>query len=242
MIKLSVIIPAYNEEKRIKPTLESYLSYLSAIYKRDFEIIVVCDGTDGTSRIVRKISKKRKEVKLLEFSHRLGKGGAVLEGFKRAGGDYIGFTDADNSVTPEYFYKLVEKLRSSMADGVIGSRRVKGAKVLVERSLTRQMASHMFNLLVKILCGLDFKDTQCGAKVFRRKALMDVLPEIKSKGFEFDVELLWRLKNYRVLEAPVNWRYKGESRFGLRYGIKMFRGMLDFLKTSRKAQKFRDRR
>lgn len=237
-MRLSVIIPAYNEEKRIRPTLKDYLSHMGALYGTDFEIIVVCDGTDRTAGIVSKIGKNHKEVRLLEFRHRLGKGGALVKGFKAARGSYIGFVDADNAVTPGEFQKLVKALQASKADGVIGSRRVKSAKILGKQPLIRQKASEMFNLLVRGLCELDFKDTQCGAKVFKKEALMDVLPELKSGGFEFDVELLWRLKekNYVVHEAPVKWRHKGKPKFKLTQAVRMLKGILEF-----RTSKFRAR-
>jgi glycosyltransferase involved in cell wall biosynthesis len=107
----------------------------------------------------------------LEFGHRFGKGGALVEGFKAARGKHVGFTDADKAVSPDEFYKLVEKLRFSEAEGVIGSRRVKGAKILKKQPLLRRLASNLFNLFVRKMCGFDYKDTQCGAKVFKKRFL-----------------------------------------------------------------------
>lgn len=116
----------------------------------------------------------------------------------------------------------------SDADGVIASRRVKGSQILIKQSLKRRIASKSFNIIVRIIFGLHFKDTQCGAKVFRKEAIKDVLSELKTKGFEFDVELLWRLKKkgYKIIEFPITWKHSEGSTFGLSNAPKMFFSLL----------------
>ena len=219
--QLSLVIPAYNEEDRIDATLSNYSNHFE-----DQEIIVVCDGSDNTQNIVRDLSKEHVNIKLLNFEKRLGKGGGVIEGFKAAKRDWIGFVDADESVEPDEVKKMFDLL--SDYDGVIASRKLKESKILVKQPLKRQIASKAFNILIRIIFGLNFKDTQCGAKVFRKEAIKNVLAELNTKGFEFDVELLWRLKNkgYKVMEFPITWKHSDISCFSLSEAPKMFFSLL----------------
>ena len=113
----------------------------------------------------------------------------------------------------------------SEVDVVIASRGLKKSKILVSPPLKRRIASKIFNIiLVRIIFGLDFKDTQCGAKVFKKEAIKNVLDELNTKGFEFDVELLWKLKKkgYKIIEFPITWKHCDGSSFRLSYALKMF--------------------
>ena len=220
-MRTSLIVPAYNEEDRIEAVLLKYAnSFPSA------EIIVVCDGTDNTKDIVRKDFKKYINIKLLSFEKKLGKGGGIIEGFKVAKGERVGFVDADESVEPDDVKKMFDLL--SDYDGVIASRKLRESIILVRPPLKRRIASKTFNILMRVFFGLDFKDTQCGAKVFRKEAVKDVLSELTTKGFEFDVELLWRLKNkgYEVTEFPITWKHSEGSSFSLSNAPKMFFSLL----------------
>ncbi|MFH1721205.1 MAG: glycosyltransferase [Candidatus Altiarchaeota archaeon] len=214
----SIVIPAYNEERRIEGTLWKYSNYFS-----DSEIIVILNGcVDGTEEIVSKIAKKQKQISYVVFPEGLGKGGAILEGFKIAKRKYIGFTDADLAVEPEDLESLFELL-TEKNQAVIGSRRLPDSKVPVKQPLARIVSSLAFNLFVRTVFYLNIRDTQCPAKVFSRKAIEDILSEIRTKGFEFDVELLWRLrkKGHSILEAPVTWRHTKFSTFRLFFAHKM---------------------
>ncbi|MDI6888174.1 MAG: glycosyltransferase family 2 protein [Methanocellales archaeon] len=226
MKPISLIIPAYNEEKRIEKSLTDYQAFAGKNYS-DYELLVVCDGcTDRTPEIVKEFCRQDSHIKILEFPHKLGKGGGVLEGFKVAKGDLIGFVDADGAVSPEEFDKLVKALNG--ADCAIASRHVATSKILAKQSLLRRTASRGFNLLVRMMFGLPFKDTQCGAKVIKKNIVDDILPKMISRGYEFDVELLWRIKKSgRIIkEVPITWHHKGESRFSLKYAPRMFFGLL----------------
>jgi glycosyltransferase involved in cell wall biosynthesis len=220
-VRTSLIIPAYNEEDRIKTVLLNYATNFPAA-----EIIVVCDGTDNTKKIVREGSKKYMNIKLLPFEKKLGKGGAIIEGFKAAKGERVGFVDADESVEPDDVKKMFDLL--SDYNGVIASRKLNESKILVRPPLKRRIASKTFNSLIRIIFSLDFKDTQCGAKVFRKEAVNDILSELTTEGFEFDVELLWRLKNkgYNVVEFPITWKHSEGSSFSLSNAPKMFFSLL----------------
>jgi glycosyltransferase involved in cell wall biosynthesis len=163
---------------------------------------------------------------MLHFEGKIGKGGAIITGFKVAKGSIIGFVDADESVEPEDVAKMCDMI--SNFDGVIASRRLRESKILVEQPLPRRIMSIGFNIVVKVLFGLNIKDTQCGAKVFKKEALISILDKLNTKGFEFDVELLWRLKkrHYKVLEFPITWKHSKGSRLGLWEAPGMFFSLL----------------
>ena len=225
-MKLSIIIPAYNEEKRIQSTLFDYYNYFKRIYKDDFEIIVVCDGCkDRTPEIVKDFGKKN--VKLLEFPNRLGKGGGVIEGFKVAKGSIIGFTDADGSTSAEEFEKILNYI--GKYDCAIGSRATKGSKLLVKQTIIRRFLGWIFRNYVNLLFNLGIKDTQCGAKVFK-KEVKSIINHMKIKGFAFDVELLYRLKNngFSIIEVPIKWRNCEESKVRFKHVFDMFWTLLKF--------------
>lgn len=207
---ISIIIPAYNEERRIKKVISRYANELPAQ-----EIIVVCDGEDNTRSMVNEATINYPNVYLLSFNKRLGKGGALIEGFKRAKGDIIGFVDADESITLKDFKKMLLALHN--VDGVIASRRLRDSHILIEQPINRRAASKAFNILVRFLFGLEFSDTQCGAKVFKGQPIRDILNELETCGFEIDVEILWRLKEkgYKVIEYPITWKHCKGSKFKL---------------------------
>jgi len=191
------------------------------------EIIVVCNGCrDRTLNIVKRLCSEYSQLKLLAFEENLGKGGAIIEGFKVASGDRVGFVDADESVEPEDIKKI--SIALSNVDGIIASRKLQDSVILVKQPLQRRIASKIFNVLIRIIFSLDFKDTQCGAKIFKKEAINSVLYELNAKGFEFDVELLWKLKNkgYRVIEFPIAWKHSEGSTFSLWKAPSMFFALL----------------
>ena len=224
-MKLVVIIPAYNEERRVKKTLLDYLNFFSR--KVNFELLVMMDGcTDRTPEIVKELASKYKRIKYKNYKKRLGKGTAVLTGFKIANGDLISFTDADNSISPEEFYKLVNKINGS--DAVISSRYMKNSVILSSQGGIRRISSRIFNLIVRFLFDIPYKDTQCGAKVFKKNVIEKILPEMMSKGFEFDAELVWRINNhgFKISEIPIVWENKPGSTIRPRSTLFMLLGIL----------------
>lgn len=220
---ISIIMPAWNEEKRIEKTIRTYIPFFEKTLK-NFEIIVVTDGSeDSTQTIVSNLSKEFPYVKNLHFKKRLGKGGAIIEGFRHANGKIIGFVDADCSTDPQSITLLIKNLNSY--DGAIGSRWADGANVVVDQPITRKAASRAFNFLVRIFFGLNFKDTQLGAKFFKKKAVKDVVGELGLTDWAFDVDLLYKLgkKNYKVKEVPIAWSHNNESKLELeKTSLKMF--------------------
>ncbi|MBU4246683.1 MAG: glycosyltransferase, partial [Nanoarchaeota archaeon] len=211
-----------NEEARITSTLKAYSEFSKASRKNGLliELIVVCDGClDKTA----KIAKRFKNVKVLEFARRLGKGGGVFAGFNAASGDYLGFVDADNAVTPEEYEKLISAVIES-ADCVIASRKIEGSRIFESRGEMQKFGSKALNSLAKLLFGLEIHDTQCGAKIFSREAIEKIMPAMRSSSFEFDIEMLWRIKHagYSIKEVPIIWRGKKEAKFSMLESPKMF--------------------
>jgi dolichol-phosphate mannosyltransferase len=218
--RYSLIIPAYNEEHRITPLFD-------AISRFDGELIVVCDGGDSTADLVDRIAAQRQDltIRCLRFDHRLGKGGGVIAGLTAARSPLVGYFDADGSTSVDEMKRLF--LALSTVDGAIGSRWIAGSTLKVRQGILRQLESRAFNLLIRVLFGLRYNDTQCGAKVFKKSAIDAVVPQMISRGFEFDVELLWRLRGagFRVIEVPIEWQNKGDSRVRKRDMIRMLSGL-----------------
>ncbi len=227
MVKLSIIIPAYNEEKRISRTLESYLDFFNKRLQ-DFEIIVVVNNSkDNTLKIVKDFSKKNNKIKYLDFKEPIGKGGAIKEGFKIAKGDLVGFVDADMATPPEAFYDLVKNIDEY--DGVIASRWLEKSKVKAKQPLLKRIGSRGFNLLIRILFSLDFKDTQCGAKLFKNYVVKNILKDLGITKWAFDINLLYiiKRKGYKVKEIPTIWNAVKASHFNLFKAVpEMFLGLI----------------
>lgn len=209
---LSLIIPARNEESRIRDTLEKYISYLKSS-GLIFEIIVEMDGcTDKTSVVVQEFCRSHPEIKHVEFADRLGKGGGLLKGFEIADGDYISFVDADGSVEPAELIHLLDEVRSE-CDVAIASRRAPTA-VVIDQPKSRKYLGRCFNTIVRVLFVLPFRDTQCGAKVFKRDVLEKTTVQTQINGFAFDVSLLYliRRNGFHIKEVGIRWVDKDGSK------------------------------
>ena len=222
----SIIVPAYNEEKRI-------VSFLERLEGFPGELIFVCDGTDDTPLVIERFAGENTEynIRCLRYSKRLGKGGGIIEGFKNSHKSYCGFLDADGSASIDEMMKLFSALNNS--DCAIGSRWMKDSEIVVEQGLGRKIQSRIFNIIVRVLFGLPFSDTQCGAKAFRKEALDAVLDRVESRGFEFDVEILWRLhrSGFRIVEIPITWEDRESSHVGGFDGAGMFANLLKLRKS-----------
>lgn len=229
-MKLSIIIPAYNEEKRIEPLLRALPTY----FKNDAEIIIVINNTtDRTEDVVKKVMKDYKSISYFVIPKNKGKGESVIEGFKKAKGEYVCFIDADSSADTTQLNKLYQELQHSDYAGIIGSRWIKGAKITKYQPLPRIIASRGYNLLVRILLGLPYKDTQCGLKIFRKEPIQKIMNEITPTNAEFDVSLLYTLHKhgYKVKESPIIWEDNADSAFKMRQIIpKMFKALLEIRK------------
>ncbi len=204
---LSVIIPAYNEEKRIATTLRDINKYLKT-KNYEYEIIVVSDGSkDGTADVVFGLQSEVANLKLIDNKENHGKGFVVRQGLLEAQGDYRLFTDADNSTSIDQVEKLLLFFGQGY-DVVIGSRDVKGAVLANPQPWHRRMLGEVFNLFVQIIVGLwGIWDSQCGFKIISAKATQDILPKCRIDRWAFDPEILIiaRKLGYKIKEAPVIW-------------------------------------
>ena len=203
---LSVIIPAYNEEARIKNTLEKIHSYLKN-QDYTYEIIIVNDGsTDNTWALVNEIAQKIKEVRILKNEKNRGKGFTIKKGFLNAKGKYLLFTDADLSTPIEEVEKLISWLKKGY-DIAIGSRALKESHIQIHQPWYRELAGRIFNLFVQAMAVPGIKDTQCGFKCFSRKTAIEICERQKIERFSFDVEMLYigRRLGYKIKEVPICW-------------------------------------
>ncbi len=245
MKKLSIIIPAHNEEKRIGNTLNFYSSYFENLRKTSdlgYEIIVVINNTsDGTEEIVKSIQEKNSRINFINLP-RGGKGYAVIEGFKQAlkgNSEFIGFVDADMATPPDEYFKLANSLKE--AHGVIADRYLKDSKIIPIPSKKRIIARKLFNFVIRSSLFLPFRDTQCGAKIFRRKALENVIPQLTMSQWAFDVELLYALKknNYKIRAVPTVWTDKEYSKINFwKAGPWMALGVLRLRIVNSPAKRF----
>jgi len=219
---ISIIIPAYNESRRISSTLTKYLDFFKEIYGNNFELIVISDGHDDTGFIAKELSKKNPQIKLYEFNKRLGKGGAVARGYEQSTGDIVAYTDADGSVEPNDLHSMIKSLEQSSYDGVIASRFLDNK---VKYPLPRKILSRGFNLLTRVLFGLNYKDTQCGGKVFRNKVAKSIFSELYLTDWTFDVNLLYnaRKHGFSINEIPIPWVHNDDSKLDMsRTAVMMF--------------------
>jgi dolichyl-phosphate beta-glucosyltransferase len=231
---LSVVIPAYNEETRIGASLERIRAYLAS---KPFaaEVVVVDDGSsDRTSEAARRALPAGPPLRVIRLEANRGKGYAVRTGVLAAAGEAVLFTDADLSTPVEELDKFLPRLDEG-ADVVIGSRAVPGCDIRVRQARPRQAMGKFFNRLVRLFVMDGCRDTQCGFKLFRRKAALDIFSRLETPGFAFDVEvlLLARRLGYRVAEVPVVWCDSRPSRVRIVSGSW---GMLRELLTIRRLR------
>ena len=227
-MELSILIPAYNEENRLGAMLDKYLPFFDAIYSGRYETLIIVNGShDRTEEIARTYSVASPAVRVLVDPRPIGKGGAIILGFKHARGRFIGFVDADGATPPQSFHELVERIGS--AGAIIASRRMKGAHVSPRQPLSRRAASRLFNALVHLLFGLRISDTQCGAKLLTREAVQAILPHIGTTKWAFDVDLLFQLRHagFDILEIPTTWCDVSGSRLQIiKASLEMFVAMV----------------
>ncbi|MCZ6515771.1 MAG: glycosyltransferase family 2 protein [Acidobacteria bacterium] len=204
---LSVVVPAYNESPRIGPTLEKILAYLRR-QSYEAEIVVVDDGSrDRTGELVRALAASHPEIRLLANSVNRGKGAAVRQGVLDSQGKWVLFSDADLSTPIEEVEKLLAAVERDRAVAAVGSRALRRELIGVHQPLLREWSGRFFNVLVRLATGLKIHDTQCGFKLFHRRATRVAFLLQTSQGFGFDPELLYLVQLHagRIVEIPVRW-------------------------------------
>ncbi len=223
-LTLSIVLPAYNEAARIGGSLDKITEYAQQ-HPWNVEVIVVNDGSsDNTAEIICQYAKRYSWVRSIDNPGNRGKGYSVRNGMLHARGDILLFSDADLSSPIEEADKLIAALHAG-ADVAIGSRWVRKELQVVPQPLRRQILGRMFNLALRVVLGLNFKDTQCGFKAFRRSAAELVFTQQQVETWGFDPELLYLAKKagLRTVEVPVYWAHSEGTRLHpLRDGIRMF--------------------
>lgn len=221
--RYSIVIPAYNESKRIPATLEAVIR---CIRERGWsaEVVVVDDGSrDSTADVVREFAAKAPEVRLLQNPGNRGKGYSVRNGLLRAVGEIVMFTDADLSAPIEEAEGLFAAIANG-ADIAIGSRWLERTRQTIRQPLYRQFFGRCFNGVTRLVMGLPFADTQCGFKAFTRSAAQTVfqLQTIDRWGFDPEILFIALKRGFRVEEVPVSWAHDERSRISyLKDGVRM---------------------
>jgi glycosyltransferase involved in cell wall biosynthesis len=219
-----LLIPAYNEERRIGPVLREYAKYFQKEYRGKFQLVVVLNGCrDNTLGVVQGVAADFPLITALDFPQPIGKGGALIEGLKLApSADVIGYVDADGASPPQALHALVKLI--DRADCVIGSRWLPGSVLRQAQTRLRRFTSRCFHLIVEVLLRLHIKDTQCPCKVIRRAAVESIYSSLRIADLAFDVNLLYSLKHagFSVLEVPTEWTDK----IGSKVTASLFRSSL----------------
>ncbi|HLW43340.1 MAG TPA: dolichyl-phosphate beta-glucosyltransferase [Candidatus Acidoferrales bacterium] len=224
---LTIVIPAYNEERRLPRTLECVRGYLRD-ERAGTEVIVVDDGSsDGTAELVERMRAEMPELRLVSNGQNLGKGYSVRHGMLEARGRVALFTDADLSAPIEEAAKLLEALE--MADVAIGSRALDRSLIEVHQSKGRELAGILFNWMVRLFTGVRFKDTQCGFKAFAMPEARIIFEQQRIEDFGFDPEILFLAQRHglRAVEVPVRWSHDSATKVHVvRDSARMFADLL----------------
>ncbi len=235
--KISVVIPAYNESRRIGKSLEKIVRFFKR-YELENEMIVVDDGSkDDTVKVARAAMRDVRNSVLLENKKNMGKGYSVKRGMLKAKGDLLLFSDADLSTPIDELRKLMDY--AGKYDIVIASRALPESNIAVRQPKARELLGKIFNLLVRIFLVSGVKDTQCGFKLFTKKAAGIIFKRQTINDFAFDVELLYIAKKHglKIKEVPVSWFNSRNTK--LRVGadsIRMFGSLLCILANNAKGK------
>ena len=230
MDSISIVIPAYNEERRLPSTLDAVIAYLARKNFGFSEIVVVDDGSrDGTAVLVER--RKHPKLRLVKNPGNRGKGYTVRHGMLEAAGEWILYSDADLSAPIEELDKLIAAVEREGAQVAIGSRALDRSLVGVHQSAFREMSGRAFNFVMRMVTGLPFRDTQCGFKFFRADAARAIFSRQTLDGFSFDVEdlVIAKMLGIKTIEVPVVWNnvegtkvsaFSGAASFAALVGIR----------------------
>lgn len=232
-MRITVAIPAYNEARRILPSLDRIVAHMDA-HHPGYDVLVIDDGsTDGTADVIRR--RFGTHVSLHACGGNRGKGYAFREAIRVARGDLVLFSDADLSTPIEALETMLPRFAAG-DDIVIGSRAVQGAQIRLHQPWYREAAGKLFNLLVRLVVMGQFHDTQCGFKLFRREAVLPLLAHLRIDRWAFDVEVIAvaQAAGLRITEVPVEWTNSPTSTVGLAGGLAAF---LDLVRIRARARR-----
>ena len=222
--ELSIIVPSFNEERRLPASLEKIANYIRE-KRRNTEVLVVDDGsTDATAAVAESWRERIPSLRVLSNGINRGKGFSVRHGMLEARGEFVIFTDADLSSPIEEADKLLVGLASGF-DVAIGSRAMDRSLIEVHESAFREFAGIVFNKIVRIILRLPFVDTQCGFKAFRRERCRILFEQQRIERFGFDPELLYLARHHglKAVEIPVRWAHSPATKVNmLRDSVQMF--------------------
>ena len=239
-IYLSVIIPAYNEERLIKNTLAEVESFLSTqVY--NYEIIVVEDGSeDKTFSVVESLQLDLKDLILIKNGNNMGKGYSVKKGMLSAKGKFRLFMDADNSTSIDQLINFIPFLEDGW-DIVIGNRALKDSKIKKHQSFYKELLGNIGNKLIKFFAISEINDTQCGFKCFSSKSAQNIFPKLTINRWGFDIEILAIANkfNYKIKTVPVIWENRKETRVRKRDYLFTFKELLK-IKANLLTKKYDD--
>lgn len=225
---ISLVVPAHNEGESIRRTIETYHRALeNSPNVKEFEIILISNNcSDQTPQICSELAATDKKIIHFDFPQKIGKGGAVLEGFKVARFDLMGFVDGDNSIEADQFIRLIDAIRPETVGAAIASKRMPGAVMDPPQPLSRQVLGFGFAQLQNMLFGTGVHDSQCGAKIFRRKAIEPL--HLHTTGFAFDVELLHRTRQhgFKIVELGIVCHNTTESTVSWHAPISMLNDLI----------------
>ena len=214
MVQLSVVVPAFNEERRLQAAVNGAVAYLAPL-QVTFEIIIVDDGsTDATSTVIGTLEQRFSQVRSIRLPVNSGKGAAVKAGMMAAQGAHVLFTDADQSTSIDQLPRVMSPVVHDGFDIAMGSRALAASRIVVGQKWYRQALARGFGAATRILFVRGFRDCQCGFKLFTRDAARMLFPMITSRTAIFDMELmlLAARKGYRIAEVPIDWRHDPDSR------------------------------
>lgn len=239
-MELSIVIPVYNEEKRLPNTLEKLFEYLKAHYKNSYEVIVADDGsTDRTVKVVQEFQQLNPELRLLQFPKNRGRGAAVRDAIFQAQGDFILETDGDGSVNEHAIIAFLDYFAEHPAvDMLIGSRTIEGARILTPQPALRVLLGYCFLFMAHVLFGWKLIDRVNGFKMFRRHVALDIFNNQYDNSFLAEGEIVFvaEKRGWQIKELPILWiDYKGSRVHPFRESWRSFWGMFAILMRHRKG-------
>ncbi|MEY3470736.1 MAG: hypothetical protein RLZZ223_86 [Candidatus Parcubacteria bacterium] len=217
-MKISVVIPAYNEEKRISPTIHSVIRYLDQFSKDDYEVLVVLDGSqDNTFSVVANLADEYKYIRIINNKINRGKGAVVKQGILESKGEYVLFMDADNSTHIDELDNIMPHLLDGI-QVVVGSRDLADSQVKVRQARYKELLGDLGNWWIQFLLVGGIKDTQCGFKVFHGNTARQIFDKVTMQGWSFDIEVLAiaRYFGFKIKEMPVVWYNDTDSHVTLK--------------------------